>query len=191
MRSRTVLLAADGSSNTAIAQQLGITPQTVGKWRRRYLDQGVDGLLDGPRPGASRKLSDKDVERVLALTLESTPVDATHWSMCSLAKKTGLSRASIHRIWRAFSLAPYRSEELRKFLDASKPTCPLNSMCIEFWTTTEPTRRRWSATGWPRGRATTCTLRPLLPVGSIWLSDGLPRLQKSSSGEACIARPRN
>src|SRR5208283_2204909 len=83
------------------------------KWRQRYLDQGLDGLVDEPRPGTSRKLSDKDVERVLAFTLESTPGDATHWSTRSLAKRTGLSRASIHRIWRAFSLAPHRTETFK------------------------------------------------------------------------------
>jgi transposase len=113
MRSRIVLLAADGLSNTAIANQLHTTQHTVGKWRQRYLDQGVDGLLDEPRPGTSRKLSDKDVERVLALTLESTPADATHWSTRSMAKRAALSRASIHRIWRAFSLAPHRSETFK------------------------------------------------------------------------------
>ena len=113
MRSRVVLLAANGNSNTAIARQLGVTLPTIGKWRQRYLDQGLDGLVDEPRPGTSRKLSDKDVERVLALTLESTPSDATHWSTRSLAKRTGLSRASIHRIWRAFSLAPHRSETFK------------------------------------------------------------------------------
>ncbi|MGA9461390.1 MAG: IS630 family transposase [Terracidiphilus sp.] len=113
LRSRVVLLAAHGDSNTAIARQLSVTLPTVGKWRQRYLDQGLDGLVDEPRPGTSRKLSDKDVERVLALTLESTPSDATHWSTRSLAKRTGLSRASIHRIWRAFSLAPHRSETFK------------------------------------------------------------------------------
>src|SRR5271168_3349720 len=113
MRSRIVLLAADGLSNTTIAHRLSVTLQTVGKWRQRYLDQGTDGLLDEPRPGTSRKLSDKDVERVLALTLESTPADATHWSTRSMAKRAGLSRASIHRIWQAFSLAPHRSETFK------------------------------------------------------------------------------
>ena len=113
MRSRLVLLAAEGQSNTQIASQLGVTLQTVGKWRQRYLEQGVDGLVDEPRPGTSRRLADRDVERVLALTLESTPADATHWSTRSLAKRTGLSRASIHRIWRAFSLAPHRSESFK------------------------------------------------------------------------------
>jgi transposase len=113
MRCRVVLLAGEGRSNTAIAALLSVTVQTVGKWRQRYLSQGLDGLVDEPRPGTSRKLRDKDVERVLALTLESTPTDATHWSTRSLAKKTGLSRASIHRIWQAFSLAPHRSETFK------------------------------------------------------------------------------
>ena len=73
----------------------------------------MDRPLDEPRPGTSRKLADKDVERVLALTLESTPADATHRSTRSMAKKTGLSRVSIHRTWRAFSLSPHRSETLK------------------------------------------------------------------------------
>jgi len=113
MRARVILLAAGGQSNTAIARQISATLHTVGKWRKRYLEQGLDGLLDEPRPGTSRKLSDHDVERVLALTLEATPAGATHWSTRSLAKRTGLSRASIHRIWRAFSLAPHRSETFK------------------------------------------------------------------------------
>ena len=113
MRARIVLLAADGWSNTAVAKQLSTTQHTVGKWRQRFLANGVDGLLDEQRPGTSRKLSDEDVERVLTLTLESRPADATHWSTRSLAQRTGLSRASIHRIWRAFSLAPHRSETFK------------------------------------------------------------------------------
>lgn len=113
MRSRIVLLAGEGLSNTAIARQLHTRQHTVGKWRRRYLDSGLDGLLDEPRPGTSHKLRDQDVERVLALTLESTPTDATHWSTRSMAKRAGLSRASIHRIWQAFSLAPHRSETFK------------------------------------------------------------------------------
>jgi len=113
MRSRIVLLAADGLSNTAIASQLHTMQHTVGKWRRRYRESGLDGLLDEPRPGTSRKLGDADVERVLTLTLESTPDDATHWSTRALARRVGLSRNSIHRIWQAFSLAPHRSETFK------------------------------------------------------------------------------
>ncbi len=113
MRSRIVLLAGDGLSNTAIARQLHTMQHTVGKWRRRYSESGLDGLLDEPRPGTSRKLGDADVERVLTLTLESAPRDATHWSTRSMAKRVGLSRNSIQRIWQAFSLAPHRSETFK------------------------------------------------------------------------------
>jgi transposase len=113
MRARIVLLAADGLSNTAVAEQVSTTLHTVGKWRQRFVDKGIDGLLDEQRPGTSRKLSDEDVERVLTLTLESKPDDATHWSTRSLAQRTGFSRASIHRIWRAFALAPHRAETFK------------------------------------------------------------------------------
>ena len=113
MRARIVLLAADGLSNTAIAKQLSTTLHTAGKWRQRFLDRGADGLLDEPRPGSSRKLSDEDVERVLTLTLASRPADATQWPTRSMAQRTGPSRASIHRIWRAFSLAPHRAETFK------------------------------------------------------------------------------
>jgi len=91
MRARIVLLAADGWSNTAVAKQLSTTQHTVGKWRQRFLANGVDGLLDEQRPGTSRKLSDEDVERVLTLTLESRPAGQTH--------------------------RRHRSSEFRKFLD--------------------------------------------------------------------------
>jgi transposase len=113
MRSRIVLMAGDGLNNTAIAKQLQTMQHTVGKWRRRYLEFGLDGLLDEQRPGTSRKLGDAEVERVLTLTLESTPQDATHWSTRSMAKRVGLSRNSIQRIWQAFSLAPHRSETFK------------------------------------------------------------------------------
>src|SRR5271156_1238714 len=109
MRARIVLWAAEGMSNTAIAQHLPATLQTGGKWRRRFLENGPHGLPEEPRPGTSRKLGDENIERVLALTLESRPANATHWSTRSMAAETGLSRASIHRIWRAFALAPHRA----------------------------------------------------------------------------------
>lgn len=78
LRSRLILLCAEGRANTEVAAQLHITKQTVGKWRQRFIDERLDGLLDEPRPGTPRKLSDAEIERVLALTLESTPPDATH-----------------------------------------------------------------------------------------------------------------
>jgi transposase len=113
LRARVVLLCADGLSNTETAAALHITVQTVGKWRHRFVEKRLDGLLDEPRPGTPRKLSEADVDRVLGLTLESTPEKAERWSTRSLAEVSGLSRASVHRIWRAFSLQPHRTEAFR------------------------------------------------------------------------------
>jgi transposase/transposase-like protein len=113
LRARIILLCAAGQTNTEVAAALGITKQTVGKWRQRFVAKRLDGLLDEPRPGTPRKLSDAEVERVLALTLESVPTDATHWSTRSLAKASGLSRASVHRIWQAFALQPHRTESFK------------------------------------------------------------------------------
>jgi transposase len=113
MRSRLILLAAAGQSNTAIAGKLSVTLQTVGKWRQRYLHAGLDGLLDEPRPGTPRKLSDEQVEGVLTRTLESQPQAATHWSTREMAKACGLSQSTISRIWRAFSRAPHRAETFK------------------------------------------------------------------------------
>src|SRR5271163_1870061 len=110
LRCRIVLACADGLSNTAVARQLPATMQTVGKWRNRFLIQRLDGLLDEPRPGAPRKISDAAVERMLTLTLETRPRDATRWSTRSLAKRCGLSQSAVSRIWRAFALQPHRAE---------------------------------------------------------------------------------
>jgi transposase len=110
LRSRIILLAVEGWNNKSIARKLSTTAHTVGKWRKRFVSAGTDGLLDEPRPGTPRKLSDKQVELVLARTLESQPEAATHWSTRDMAKACGLSQSSISRIWRAFSLAPHRSE---------------------------------------------------------------------------------
>ena len=113
LRARIILTVAEGHSNTATAGQLGVTIQTVGKWRKRFRQQGVDGLLDAPRPGTPRTITDEDVERVITLTLESQPEGATHWSTRSMAKRSGLSQSAISRIWRAFALQPHRSETFK------------------------------------------------------------------------------
>jgi transposase len=112
-RARIVLLASQNLSNSDIARRVPATLKTVGKWRQRYLDLGLDGLLDEPRPGTPRKLNDEQVERVLTRTLEGQPTAATHWSTRDMAKACGLSQSSISRIWRAFSLAPHRSETFK------------------------------------------------------------------------------
>jgi transposase len=116
-RARIVLGAAEGRSNKDIAATLRVTEPTVGKWRRRFLAERLDGLLDEPRPGAPRTIGDADVERVIALTLESAPRDATHWSTRSMAAASGYSQSSISRIWRAFALAPHRSETFKLSTD--------------------------------------------------------------------------
>ena len=113
MRARIVLKAADGVSMTATASEMKVCLQTVGKWRKRYAERGVDGLLDEPRPGQPRKITDADVERVLTLTLESKPKAATHWSTRQMAKASGINQTAISRIWRAFSLAPHRAETFK------------------------------------------------------------------------------
>jgi len=116
-RARIVLAAADGRPNDAIARELSITPHTVGKWRRRYLEQGPDGLLDEPRPGAPRTIGDDRIEAVIVRTLEEKPRDATHWSTRAMARSSGLSQSSVSRIWRAFGLQPQRADSFRLSTD--------------------------------------------------------------------------
>ena len=112
-RARMVLLCAQGMSNNAVADRVGVTPQTVGKWRRRFLEAGPAGLLDEPRPGAPRTISDAQVEALIVKTLEQTPPDATHWSTRQMARATGLSHASVARIWAAFGLQPHRTQTFK------------------------------------------------------------------------------
>ena len=113
LRATIVLGCAEGKTNTVVAAELGITIQTVGKWRSRFVEQRLDGLLDEPRPGAPRLISDADVERVITLTLETKPDDATHWSTRSLANRAGMSQSAVSRIWRAFALQPHRTETFK------------------------------------------------------------------------------
>jgi transposase len=112
-RARIILQAAAGHNSTAIAGALKLDLNTVLKWRRRFVERGVDGLLDEPRPGQPRKLSDAQVEDVIRRTLESKPAGATHWSTRSMAQATGLNQTAVSRIWRAFALQPHRSESFK------------------------------------------------------------------------------
>ena len=109
-RARIVLECGAGSPNLVVARKLRITAQTVGKWRQRFVDQRLNGLIDEPRPGAPRQVGDAQIERVVRLTLESIPADATHWSTRAMAKRSRLSQSTIGRIWRAFGLQPHRVE---------------------------------------------------------------------------------
>jgi transposase len=109
-RSRVVLLASQGLNNTEIAARLGVHRKMVRKWRSRFAEFRLDGLIDEPRPGKPRTISDEQVEQVIVKTLESRPKDATHWSTRSMAAEVGLTQSAVHRIWRAFGLQPHRQE---------------------------------------------------------------------------------
>ena len=126
MRAEIVLLAADGTTNLAIAAQLGVSRLTVATWRQRFAAKRLDGLADEPRPGAPRRIGDEKIAEVVTTTLETMPAAATHWSTRSMAKASGLSISTVHRIWRAFSLQPHRSETFKLstdplFVDKSLP----------------------------------------------------------------------
>lgn len=112
-RARIILLSATGMSNTEVAEKVGVTKQTAGKWRQRFLARRIDGLPDEPRPGTPRRITDADVERVITTTLETTPPAATHWSTRTMARASGLSQTAISQIWRAFALQPHRSETFK------------------------------------------------------------------------------
>src|ERR1700722_1779049 len=107
LRCRIVLACADGLDSKVVASKLQVNQATVGKWRRRFLANRLDGLSDDPRPGAVRTISDDAVEAVIVKTLEELPDDATHWSTRSMAKQMGMSQSAISRIWRAFGLKPH------------------------------------------------------------------------------------
>lgn len=112
-RARVVLVCAEGLNNKDVAAKLGVTSQTVGKWRARFIERRLDGLSDQPRPGAPRKVTDKDVETVITKTLETKPKNATQWSTRGMAEATGLSQSTISRVWRAFGLKPHRTDTFK------------------------------------------------------------------------------
>ena len=110
MRSRIVLAAADGGTNTELAQRLGLSITTVRRWRNRFVVDRLDGLLDEPRPGRPRVVGDERIKDLITATLETTPPDATHWSTRSMAGHLGLSQSMVSRVWRAFGLAPHKQD---------------------------------------------------------------------------------
>jgi transposase len=116
-RARIVLLCAEGKSNIAVAAELGITRETVGRWRNRFVTARFAGLSDEPRPGVPRTITDAQIEEVVVRTLEEVPEGATHWSKRELARQVGLSPTTIHRIWRAFGLKPWLVEEFKVSTD--------------------------------------------------------------------------
>ena len=117
LRSRIVLACAQGVDNSAVAKGCRVTRQTVGKWRRRFLEHRLDGLLDEPRPGAPRKLDDARIERLIVTTLNERPREASHWTTRLLATKLGVSQSTVSRAWRAFGLQPHRVETFKLSTD--------------------------------------------------------------------------
>jgi transposase len=117
LRARIVLLCAAGEQNKDVAAKLHSHPMTVGKWRRRFLEQRMDGLRDEPRSGAPRTIEDERIEAVIVRTLESQPPNATHWSSRGMSQASGLSVSSVQRIWRAFGLQPHRLETFKLSAD--------------------------------------------------------------------------
>jgi transposase len=119
LRARIVLACVEQpeAAQGELATRLGVHRATVHKWRERFGQRGLDGLLDEPRPGAPRTIGDADVERVLTLTLEEPPANATHWSTRTMARRAGLSQSAISRIWRAFALVPHRVETFKLSAD--------------------------------------------------------------------------
>lgn len=122
-RARIVLLAAEDKQNQEIAKILRVTRRTVGVWRSRFVEQGIDGILkDAPRAGRRRSISDEMVREIVRKTTQETPVAGTHWSTRSLAKVMGLSPSTIGRIWRSHGLKPHLTRTFKlsrdpKFLE--------------------------------------------------------------------------
>jgi transposase len=111
LRSKIVLACADGAMNIEVAGHLRVRPQTVARWRGRFVQDRLEGLSDEPRPGAPRTITDERVEKVVVKTLEEAPPNQdSHWSTRSMAKATGMSQSAVSRIWRAFGLKPHVEE---------------------------------------------------------------------------------
>lgn len=116
-RARIVVEAATGLQNKEIVARLGIDANTVSKWRRRFAERRCAGCMTNRARGAPRTIGDDEVTRTIQRTLEETPPGATHWSLRSMARATGYAPSTFHRIWKAFSLQPHRSETFKLSTD--------------------------------------------------------------------------
>lgn len=109
-RAKIILLSADGMTNKAIGERIGMSNWRVGEWRKRYLRQGMAGLYDEARPGGPRSIEDEEIAALIRKTLDETPKNATHWTCRSLAEESGLSKSTVQRVWKAFGIQPHRQK---------------------------------------------------------------------------------
>ena len=116
-RAQIVLFSADGASNKTIAEKLSLSPPTVGMWRRRYIENGLQGLHDELRPGRPRSIADEKVAHLIRRTLKTQPKDGTHWSVRTMAEKTDISKSTVQRIWHTFGLQPHRQKHFKLSTD--------------------------------------------------------------------------
>jgi len=116
-RAQIILRSAAGDSNTAIAERLGVSVPLVGHWRHRFRAQGMAGLYDAPRSGRPRTHEDDEVARLLRTVLTTRPKDATHWSVRTVAAKTGISKSTVQRYFALFGVQPHRSKSFKLSTD--------------------------------------------------------------------------
>jgi putative transposase len=116
-RAQIILMAADGFNNKTIAQNIGLSPAVIGLWRKRFLVQGLMGLYDEAKPGGPRSISDEQVARLIQKTLANKPKDGTHWSCRSVARETHVSKSTVQRVWKAFSIQPHRQKHFKLSTD--------------------------------------------------------------------------
>jgi transposase len=113
-RARIVLLSAEGVGTNAIMRETGKSKTCVWRWQERFASEGVDGLLrDKTRPSRIPKLAASVAERIVELTMEPPPSEATHWTSAAMAKAVGVSVSSVQRIWRTHGLQPHRVRQFK------------------------------------------------------------------------------
>ena len=117
LRSKIVLRCSEGLDNKTVAEQVRCSANTVSKWRKRFIDHRLDGLVDEQRPGRPATIGVDQVEDVIVATLESTPANATHWTRAKMAERTGLSKTTIGKIWKDFGIKPHRVDHFKLSTD--------------------------------------------------------------------------